>query len=101
MINPVHLKNILFAPCGMNWCSLHIFEIKTSVPVAGSKARIKQSLLNNVLSQNVVICKIQDQNSVMIVEKYPCQRIKNLDKRYRTKYRTSFIDNLTMVKEKD
>jgi len=33
-------------------------------------------------------------------EKYPCQRIKNLDKRYRTKYGTSFIENLAIIKEK-
>jgi ribosomal protein S27AE len=33
-------------------------------------------------------------------EKFPCKRIMQLDKRYRTKYRTSFIENLLMIKEK-
>lgn len=32
--------------------------------------------------------------------KYPCPRLKALDKRYRTKYNTSFFDNLTMIKER-
>ena len=32
-------------------------------------------------------------------DKYPCQRLKNLDKRYRTKYKMSMIDNLEFIKE--
>jgi len=32
-------------------------------------------------------------------EKSPCKRIKQLDKRYRTKYRTSFIENLLMIQD--
>jgi len=32
-------------------------------------------------------------------EKFPCRRINQLDKRYSTKYGTSFIENLTMIKE--
>jgi hypothetical protein len=32
--------------------------------------------------------------------KYPCRRLKDLDKRYRTRYNTSFFDNLAMIKEK-
>lgn len=30
---------------------------------------------------------------------FPCKRLKALDKRYRTKYRMSMIDNLTYIKE--
>lgn len=33
-------------------------------------------------------------------EKFPCKRINQLDNRYKTKYKTSFIENLTMIKEK-
>jgi hypothetical protein len=32
--------------------------------------------------------------------KYPCPRLKSLDKRYRTRYSTSFFNNLAMIKEK-
>jgi len=32
-------------------------------------------------------------------EKFPCKRMNQLDKRYRTKYRTSFIENLVMIKK--
>ncbi|MBN2747249.1 MAG: hypothetical protein JXR34_11035 [Bacteroidales bacterium] len=31
-------------------------------------------------------------------EKYPCKRLKNLDKRYRTKYGMSMLDNLENIK---
>jgi hypothetical protein len=31
-------------------------------------------------------------------EKYPCLRLKNLDKRYRTRYGMSMIENLGIIK---
>jgi len=34
-----------------------------------------------------------------ICHKYPCARLKQLDKRYRTKYGMSMIDNLIMINE--
>ena len=30
---------------------------------------------------------------------YPCRRLMQLDNRYRTKYRTSFLENLQMIKD--
>jgi hypothetical protein len=32
-------------------------------------------------------------------EKYPCQRLRNLDKRYRTKYHMSMIENLENIQK--
>lgn len=32
-------------------------------------------------------------------EKFPCTRLKALDKRYKTKYHMSMIENLTLIKE--
>jgi len=32
-------------------------------------------------------------------EKYPCQRLKSLDKRYRTKYGMSMISNLEYIRD--
>lgn len=34
-----------------------------------------------------------------LCENFPCKRLKALDKRYRTKYGMSMIDNLRMIKE--
>jgi len=33
-------------------------------------------------------------------EEFPCKRLKTLDKRYRTKYHLSMIENLEFIKEK-
>jgi hypothetical protein len=33
-------------------------------------------------------------------KKYPCKRLKNLDKRYRAKYGMSMIENLKFIEEK-
>ncbi len=33
-------------------------------------------------------------------EEFPCKRLKGLDKRYRTKYRLSMIENLILIREK-
>jgi hypothetical protein len=32
-------------------------------------------------------------------EKYPCKRLKQLDNRYRTKYKMSMIENLELIKK--
>ncbi len=32
-------------------------------------------------------------------ENYPCRRLKNLDKRYRTKYGMSMLENLEFIRE--
>jgi hypothetical protein len=32
-------------------------------------------------------------------EKYPCRRLKDLDKRYRTKYKMSMLENLEYIKK--
>ncbi len=31
-------------------------------------------------------------------ERYPCTRLRQLDKRYRTRYRTSFLENLEFIR---
>jgi hypothetical protein len=33
-------------------------------------------------------------------EIFPCNRLKNIDKRYRTRYKTSFIENLQLIRDK-
>jgi hypothetical protein len=101
MIQPVSFNKHLIAPCGMNCGTCIAFlrdknrcpgcRIKTPDKAVSVKQCIvpKCSYLQKTASKFCYDC-----------EKYPCQRIKNLDKRYRTKYRTSFIENLTIIKER-
>lgn len=96
----VVLKNSLIAPCGMN-CGLCLAYQRSKNTCSGcitadsnkanhcSKCRIKnceQLKLNNI--KYCFDCK-----------KYPCFRLKSLDKRYSTKYGMSMIENLNSIKQ--
>lgn len=101
MINPVSFEKHLIAPCRMN-CGTCIAYLRDKNKCPGCRIKSPDKAIS-VKQCIVTKCSyLQNTRSKFCYdcEKYPCQRIKNLDKRYRTKYRTSFIDNLTMVKEK-
>ena len=95
------MKLKLIAPCGMNCslCKAYLRDKNTcpgcngdnlSKPFHPNKCRIKYcELLLQSKSQFCFQC-----------EKFPCTRIKNLDKRYRTKYGMSMIDNLHFIRDK-
>jgi hypothetical protein len=93
----------LISPCGMN-CSLCLGYQREKNHCKGCRNE------NNIKyktkgSNNCVIkgCKLlKDTKSGFCYEctKYPCTRLKQLDKRYRTKYNMSMIDNLEYIKEK-
>lgn len=56
------------------------------------KSRINCTIKNceYLEKKNLKYCSLE-------CEKYPCQRLKNLDKRYRTKYSMSMIENLDTI----
>jgi hypothetical protein len=89
------------APCGMN-CGTCIGYLRERNRCYGcripfddkAKTRVRCvikncRLLSGVSSGFCYECK-----------EYPCKRLKQLDKRYRTKYRTSFLENLQMIRDK-
>ena len=90
----------MIAPCGMN-CELCLAHLR------------KKNVCNGCLMDDdnkprrCVACSIKNcehnakSKSGMCYEcpKYPCRRLKQLDKRYRTKYNMSMIDNLEFIKE--
>jgi hypothetical protein len=101
MIQPVSFKKHLIAPCGMN-CGTCIAYLRDKNKCPGCRI-ITPNKTISVRQCIVTKCSYLQKTTSKFCydcEKYPCQRIKNLDKRYRTKYRTSFIENLTMIKEK-
>lgn len=96
----VTFDSSLIAPCGMN-CGTCIGYLRDKNKCPGCRV-ISSDKAVSVKSCIVPRCSYLHKTSSGFCydcEKYPCQRIKNLDKRYRTKYRTSFIDNLSMIKE--
>jgi hypothetical protein len=99
------MKEILIAPCGMNCalCASYLAmknDLKSQGVMrsycAGCRPRGKNcafmkkncDLLGNGLVQYCYECK-----------EFPCRRLEHLDKRYRTHYRMSMIENLTYIKK--
>jgi hypothetical protein len=91
----------LIAPCGMN-CGTCMAYLRSKKKCPGCRI---YSADKSISIQRCIIPKCADLEKTSSkfcydCEKYPCKRIKQLDKRYRTKYRTSFIENLAIIKEK-
>lgn len=96
----IKLKASLIAPCGMN-CGLCYGYQRTKNNCSGCITKSPNK------PKYCTVCKIK--NCEHLAEShskycayckvYPCTRIKKLDKRYRTRYGMSMIENLNMIKE--
>lgn len=89
----------LIAPCGMNCGScLGYMRTKNTCPgcrlVEEGKARV-HCVIRNCDHLREIGSKF-----CFDCQKYSCKRLKQLDKRYRTKYNTGLLENLAMIKEK-
>lgn len=99
------MQENLIAPCGMNCglCSAYLFQKndcnkhgfhRTYCP--GCIPRGKNCLFMRDACHLIGEGKIR---FCFLCQDYPCKRLKSLDKRYRTKYHMSMIDNLNFIKE--
>ena len=89
----------LIAACGMN-CSLCMAygRVKNACPGCRGDDSIK--------SKSCIACHIKNCNKIVSgktkycfgCENFPCARLVHLDKRYRTKYSMSMIENLNTIK---
>lgn len=92
----------MIAPCGMNCrlCWGHIRE-KNTCPGCQSLSRQespKSKYRNTCIIRNCEhLGKSKSRFCSYDCERYPCTRLKNLDKRYRSKYGMSMIDNLQAI----
>ena len=94
--------NNLIAACGMN-CGLCIGFLREKNPCGGCFKKEDLNKPKSCRSCAIVNCEgLKDTDSGLCYDcsKYPCIRLKKLDKRYRSKYRMSMIDNLNFIKEK-
>ncbi len=94
------MKKELIAPCGMNCgiCMAYLREknkcpgcriFNKSEPVSIARCKIKNC--EDLNKNNLEFC--------FECNKFPCDRMKHLDKRYRTKYHMSMIENLENIKK--
>jgi hypothetical protein len=88
------MQKELIAPCGFNCgvCRAHLRKSK-SCPgclTRDTKCRIK----------SCDIVKANESRFCFKCEQFPCKRLKQLDKRYRTRYEISMVENLVYIKDK-
>ncbi len=95
------MKEELIAPCGMN-CTLCIGYQRDKNKCIGCKyLPDKRYVTKDSKSCVIKNCETIKRNKTGFCyecDKYPCQRLKQLDKRYRTKYGMSMIENLNNIK---
>jgi hypothetical protein len=90
----------LIAPCGMN-CGICLAYLrdKNICPGCWSNDRYKSKSCVNCVIKNCELLAKTDSKFCYECSKFPCARLKQLDKRYRLKYKMSMIENLLYIKE--
>ncbi|HBV97692.1 MAG: hypothetical protein JL50_03385 [Peptococcaceae bacterium BICA1-7] len=89
----------LIAPCGINCgiCMVYLREKKNCQGCNG----IDDAKPAHCIKCSIKNCEIIKENKYTLCNecnKFPCSRIKRLDKRYRTNYKMSIIENLEHIK---
>lgn len=91
----------LIAPCGMN-CNLCSAYLREENKCPGCRLMINEK--GYFKKCTIKHCKHLKENNWKFCsdkcERYPCKRLKDLDKRYKTKYAMSMIKNLENIKKK-
>jgi hypothetical protein len=90
----------LIAPCGMNCrlCRAYIRE-KNACPGCRVDDRLKPKTRALCRIKQCEMLKSADLRYCFECREYPCDRLNQLDKRYRTNYGMSMIDNLNNIKQ--
>jgi len=96
-VNTTSINSKLLAPCGMN-CGICMAYLREKNHCPGCR------FFNSKEPVSIARCIIKNCETIkeakfcFSCEKYPCTRLKNLDKRYTTKYGMSMIENLENIK---
>jgi hypothetical protein len=93
-------RTTLIAPCGMN-CRLCIAYTRDHKACPGCRGD------NRGKSKTRVMCRIKNCEKIgqgkarycFGCDRFPCDRLNHLDRRYRTKYGMSMIDNLVRLRK--
>ncbi len=100
-LKPVSFDRSQIAPCGMN-CGTCIGYLREKNRCPGCRVMSSDEAKTRVRCRIKNCEKLKETASGFCYdcESFPCKRIKNIDLRYRTKYHTSFIENLKMIEER-
>jgi hypothetical protein len=91
----------LIAPCGMN-CGICLGYLRDKNKCLGCR-EVDKNKPDSCKKCIIRDCQILKKNKMFFCsnqcEKFPCIRLKNLDKRYRTKYKMSMLENLENIRK--
>jgi len=90
----------LIAPCGMN-CGVCIAYLrdKRKCPGCHGEDTNKPPTRTRCIIKNCETIKSSQSGFCFDCVQYPCKRLQQLDKRYRTKYSMSMIENLEHIRD--
>ena len=98
--HPTSLTAILIAPCGMN-CGLCSGYLRGKKQCPGCHGEEENKPTYCIVCRNKTCEELaaSEEEFCYTCAKFPCARLRQLDKRYRTKYGMSMIENLEMIHE--
>lgn len=99
MIMPTTIEDHFFAPCGMNCmvCYAHLRNKKPCHGCLGDNENKPESCKKCKIKH---CCEGKSISYCFECSEYPCKRIKNLERRYTTRYGESLMNNSLAVKQK-
>lgn len=86
----------LIAPCGMN-CGICLHYLREENKCTGCFSGRKVN--GRPIKCGIKLCKDRRGEYCFDCDRFPCGRLKRLDKRYQEKYRMSEIENLKTIKK--
>lgn len=89
-------KNLI-APCGMN-CGLCVMYLRNKNKCPGCLSGRKVN--GGCIKCGIKLCKNRKGKYCFDCDKFPCERLIRLDKRYQKRYGMSEIENLIKIREK-
>jgi hypothetical protein len=88
------------APCGLNCELCHGYQREKNKCGGCNSANVKPGYCTTCI---IKYCPEKGGNDMLLCSsscaKFPCKRLKDLDKRYRTKYGESAIENIALIAE--
>lgn len=93
-------KRDLIAPCGMN-CSICSGYMREKNKCSGCRSvdGYKPNYCQQCIIFNCDTINTNKSGFCYECEKYPCRRLRQLDKRYTTRYNMSMLENLKNIKD--
>jgi hypothetical protein len=100
MNTPFAFERALLAPCGIN-CGTCIGYLRAKNRCCGCwpDSGKKPASCSRCIIKNCERLNQTDSRFCYDCDTFPCLRLKQLDKRYRTKYHMSMLQNLARIKE--